>query len=58
MDGKRTLKEIVDMVFADIEKYGLEVISPFYGKHPGNLALPRPQEVAAGLNRYRGLRVR
>nr|PZN05959.1 MAG: ATPase [Bacillota bacterium] len=58
VDGKRTLKEIVDMVFADIEKYGLEVISPFYGKHPGNLALPRPQEVAAGLNRYRGLRVR
>ncbi|MGB9839542.1 ABC-ATPase domain-containing protein [Thermovenabulum sp.] len=58
VDGKRTLKEIVEMVFADIEKYGLEIISPFYGKHPGNLALPRPQEVAAGLNRYRGLKVR
>jgi predicted ABC-class ATPase len=57
VDGKRTLKEIVEMVFADIEKYGLDIISPFYGKHPGNLAMPRPQEVAAGLNRYRGLRV-
>lgn len=58
VDGKRTLKEIVEMVFADIEKYGLDIISPFYGKHPGNLALPRPQEVAAGLNRYRGLKVK
>ncbi|MDN5332207.1 MAG: hypothetical protein PWP45_1432 [Tepidanaerobacteraceae bacterium] len=58
VDGKRTLKEIVEMVFADIEKYGLDIISPFYGKHPGNLAMPRPQEVAAGLNRYRGLKVR
>ncbi|SHM63863.1 Predicted ATPase of the ABC class [Caldanaerovirga acetigignens] len=58
VDGKRTLREIVEMVFADIEKYGLDIISPFYGKHPGNLAMPRPQEVAAGLNRYRGLKVR
>ncbi|MCF6097105.1 ABC-ATPase domain-containing protein [Thermovorax subterraneus] len=58
VDGKRTLKEIVEMVFADIEKYGLDIISPFYGKHPGNLALPRPQEVAAGLNRYRALKVK
>ncbi|KXG74467.1 hypothetical protein AN618_22970 [Fervidicola ferrireducens] len=58
VDGKRTLKEIVEMVFADIEKYGLDIVSPFYGKHPGNLAMPRPQEVAAGLNRYRGLRVK
>ncbi|MCG0276005.1 MAG: ABC-ATPase domain-containing protein [Thermosediminibacteraceae bacterium] len=58
VDGRRTLKEIVERVFADIEKYGLDIVSPFYGKHPGNLALPRPQEVAAGLNRYRGLRVK
>ncbi|ADL07439.1 ABC-ATPase domain-containing protein [Thermosediminibacter oceani] len=58
VDGGRTFKEIVEMVFADIEKYGIDVVSPFYGKHPGNLALPRPQEVAAGLNRYRGLRVK
>ncbi|TYP56192.1 ABC-ATPase domain-containing protein [Thermosediminibacter litoriperuensis] len=58
VDGRRTLKEIVDMVFADIEKYGIDIVSTFYGKHPGNLALPRPQEVAAGLNRYRGLRVK
>jgi predicted ABC-class ATPase len=58
VDGRRTLKQIVEMVFADIEKYGLDIISPFYGKHPGNLAMPRPQEVAAGLNRYRGLKVR
>ncbi|KYO64809.1 hypothetical protein ATZ99_18670 [Thermovenabulum gondwanense] len=36
VDGKRTLKEIVEMVFEDIEKYGLDIISPFYGKHPGN----------------------
>jgi len=58
VDGKRTLKEVVNLVYKDIEKYGLDIVSPFYGKHPGNLAMPRPQEVAAGLNRYRGLRVK
>lgn len=58
VDGRRTLKEVVNLVYKDIEKYGLDIVSPFYGKHPGNLAMPRPQEVAAGLNRYRGLRVK
>jgi predicted ABC-class ATPase len=58
VDGRRSLKEIVLKVFDDIENYGLDVVSLFAGKHPGNLALPRPQEVAAGLNRLRTLKVK
>lgn len=58
VDGRSSVKEIVDKVYEDIRSKGLDVISPFYGKHPGNLALPRPQEVAAALNRLRSLTVK
>jgi len=57
MNGKTCLSSIIDQVLDDIEKYGLDVISPFYGQHPGNLALPRKQEIAAAINRYRDLKV-
>ncbi|SHF88427.1 Predicted ATPase of the ABC class [Caldanaerobius fijiensis DSM 17918] len=58
VDGKSSLKQIVDKVYQDINSKGLDVVSPFYGKHPGNLALPRPQEVSAALNRLRSLTVK
>ncbi len=57
IDGKNTLTFILDMVFKDIEKYGLDTISEFKGQHPGSYALPRKFEVAAALNRLRTLKV-
>ncbi|SFI84483.1 ABC-ATPase domain-containing protein [Thermoflavimicrobium dichotomicum] len=57
-DGRQTLKQLIDKVFQEIEKHGLDVISPFYGKHPGYLALPRKFELAGAINRYRSLLVK
>ena len=58
MDGKATLREIVYKVHKDIEEKGLDVISPFKGFHPGDYAQPRPQEIAAAINRLRILEVK
>lgn len=52
-----TLKELVSKVLEDIEEKGLEVLSPFSG-HPGEYSLPRPQEIAAAINRMRSLEVK
>jgi predicted ABC-class ATPase len=58
IDGERTLDSILDMVFRDLEMYGLDVISCFRkGQHPGSYALPRKIEVAAAINRLRTLKV-
>ncbi|GAW91451.1 ABC-ATPase domain-containing protein [Calderihabitans maritimus] len=57
VDGKRSLREIIELVFQEIEEKGLDCISPFYGQHPGDYALPRKFEVAAAVNRLRTLRV-
>lgn len=56
VDGQKTLPEVVEGVYREILTGGLDVVSPFKG-HPGNMALPRPQEIAATLNRYRGVRL-
>ncbi|NLO81490.1 MAG: ABC-ATPase domain-containing protein [Clostridiales bacterium] len=58
VDGKATLREIVWKVHRDIEERGLDIISPFKGLHPGDYAQPRPQEIAAAINRLRILEVR
>jgi len=57
IDGNNTLYEILNKVFIDINKYGLDVISNFANQHPGSYALPRKFEVAAALNRLRSLKV-
>lgn len=58
VNGRRTLREVVGAVMADVEQAGLEVISP-PGRGPrGAYALPRPFEVAAAFNRLRTLTVR
>lgn len=57
IDGKRSLRTVVDLVFRDIDR-NFEVISPFNpGHHPGDLALPRKYEVASALNRMRSLKI-
>ncbi|MCL6636295.1 MAG: ABC-ATPase domain-containing protein, partial [Peptococcaceae bacterium] len=58
INGERTLREVVLAVLADMDKEGLDVVSPFKGQHPGDYARPRAQEIAAAINRYRRLQVR
>jgi len=57
IDGKNTLSNILNKVFDDIGKYGLDTISNFKNQHPGSYALPRKFEVAAAVNRLRSLKV-
>lgn len=57
LDDNVTLSEAADRVYAHIQTHGLDSISPYTG-HPGNLALPRKQELCAALNRYRGLQIK
>lgn len=56
MDGKRTVNEIVDAIEAVLKARGMEGICG--GNFlPAGYALPRRQEIAACINRYRRLRV-
>ena len=50
------LEQGVRQLYEHIATYGLAAISPYQG-HPGNLALPRPQEFYAAINRYRSLKI-
>ncbi|MHB1417699.1 MAG: ABC-ATPase domain-containing protein [Chloroflexota bacterium] len=58
VDGRTSIREIIARLEDDVDKDGLDVISPFRSGHPGDYALPRAQEVAAALNRAPGLAVR
>lgn len=58
VDGQRTLRDVLDKMYQDIENEGLDVVSPFRGQHPGDLARPRLLEVAAAINRMRTLQIR
>ena len=57
IDEKKTIEQSLDQMYRHIEKSGLDCISPYTG-HPGNLAMPRKQEVFAAISRYRGLVVK
>jgi predicted ABC-class ATPase len=54
MDGKRTLSEIIDLVMADIDDRGMDILSPF---PEGDFAMFRRFELAAAINRLRSLSV-
>ncbi|QZY56379.1 ABC-ATPase domain-containing protein [Crassaminicella profunda] len=58
VDNTTPLSVLIEKLYAQIEKNGLEVISPYTGKHPGNLALPRKFELSAAINRLRTLKVK
>lgn len=58
IDGENDMRNILDRVFEDIEKYGLEILSFHEDGHPGSYAMPRRHEVAAAINRLRALKVR
>jgi predicted ABC-class ATPase len=53
----RGVKEVVEEALASISESGLDSLGNFKG-HPGELSLPRAQEVAAAINRIRSLEVR
>lgn len=54
-DGKKTMRQAVEMVYTLLEQEGPGAICEG-NTVPGNLALPRKQELYACLNRYRKLR--
>jgi predicted ABC-class ATPase len=54
MDGKRTLSEIINLVIADIDAQGMDILSPF---PEGDFAMFRRFEFAAVINRLRSLSV-
>ncbi|SFE37651.1 ABC-ATPase domain-containing protein [Alteribacillus iranensis] len=52
------LSKTLSIVEEIINEKGLDEVSPFRGKHPGDMALPRKFELAAAINRYRKLKVK
>jgi predicted ABC-class ATPase len=50
----RSVEEVVEEALADISERGLDSLGNFKG-HPGELSLPRAQELAAAVNRIRSL---
>jgi len=54
IDGKRTLREILDILMEDLDKKGLDILSE---KTSGNLAEFRPLELACTINRMRTLKM-
>lgn len=58
VDGQRPLREGIGRVYQDLEKEGLDLLSPYKGQHPGDFAMPRKYELAAAINRMRSLKVK
>ena len=54
--GPVPVEDAIRALFERIDAGGLETLSPHRG-HPGHLARPRPLEVHAAVNRWRGLRL-
>ena len=53
-DGKRTLGQTIEDLYRKMDSQGLGAVCD--GSYlPGNLAMPRKQEIYACLNRYRKL---
>lgn len=57
-DGKRSLKQIIDLLYRDLETHGLDLVSPNPREPAGDYAWPRKYELAAAINRLRTLKVR
>lgn len=57
VDGQTPFSRQLDEFYRWLEEQGLDVLSPYEGKHPGDMALPRKYEFAAAVNRLRSLKV-
>jgi len=53
----RDVGELLTQTLAAVGEHGLDSLGDFSG-HPGQMSLPRAQELAAAINRIRALRVR
>jgi len=54
MDGKLSLKQLLDHLTQDLNNRGMDMLSPY---PIGNYALPRSFEIAAAINRLPGLKM-
>ncbi len=52
LSGQRSIAQVVREVYAEVEEAGLDVLDE-HGAAGCGLTLPRPQEFAAALNRWR-----
>ncbi len=57
VDGRRTLKQVLDLICRDMDKDLANVTRYQTGMHPGELAIPRRYELAAAINRLRTLQI-
>ncbi|MGP9582769.1 ABC-ATPase domain-containing protein [Brachybacterium sp. AOP42-C2-15] len=55
-DAPLTLEQAITALCERVDAEGLDVLSPHRG-HPGHLTRPRPLELHAAVNRWRGLRL-
>jgi predicted ABC-class ATPase len=54
IDGKRSIRQVLQAVEERMDDEGLDIISPF-GRPLAEYARPRPQEISAAINRLRTL---
>lgn len=54
-DGRKTMQQAVEALYEEVEKNGFAAFCPGRESLPGNLAMPRRQELYAALNRCREL---
>lgn len=58
MDGKLSLRDLIEDELSELDKKGFDFISPMSGSYPGDYAIPRKFEISAAINRLRTLKVR
>lgn len=58
LDGARSVPDVVQEIMARVEQDDLDVVSPHFGRHPGDYAGFRDLELAALIQRYPGVRMR
>jgi predicted ABC-class ATPase len=60
MDGRSSLRDVIEEVDVLFDRDGLDILDPFHrpGRHPGNYARPRKYEIAAAINRLRTVRMK
>lgn len=54
----KLLRDAVEEIVEDIKQNGLEILAGNTGRHPGNMAEVRKQELMAAINRFRKLKVK
>jgi predicted ABC-class ATPase len=59
MDGRASLRDVVEALEHFFDQYGLDALDPFHHgeHHPGDFARPRRYEIAAAINRLRSVRM-